>query len=255
MSIRRMETPIDDMLPVKYVLVSVFDKSGLEELVPGLVKLNPETVFVSTGGTGKKIVELLPEPQKKNNYISVEDLTGTPEMEGGLVKTLTPGIHARLLGERGNPAHQQYLKEITRPRKSLAFNRSSKEIGYEERPEVGFFDLVVVNLYPFEKVAAKFPKEASFEDVRGNIDIGGPAMLRAAAKNFPNCAVVASPTHYVPIIEEIIEIGGISFGMRKHLAEEVFRTTAKYDLAIADFFGKVDLEKDIKPCYNFKRGE
>ena len=232
MSIRRMDTPIQDILPIEYVLVSVSDKTGLDELVPGLLKANPTTMFVSTGGSGIKIKELIGE-NPENNYISVENLTKTPEMEGGLIKTLTSGIHSRLLGERENPKHKEYLKDNT-PVNAL---------------NIGFFDLVVLNFYPFEEVAAEFPDKANFEDVRGNIDIGGPTMLRAAAKNFLNCAVLVKPEQYSSCLESLNENKGISLENRFIMAKKAFEEMEKYDKAIADFFKKADNKKDIKSCY------
>ena len=259
MSIRRMESEIVDVLPVNYVLASVFDKTELDSLVRGLLDANPDVVFVSTGGTGGKIKEILGEEHEKN-YVSVDVLTGTPEMEGGLVKTLTPGIHARLLGERNNPKHQAYLEMIT-PSKGLSADYM-KLYGMEgtpnQIPKVGFFDLLVNTLYPFEEKAGEFPDKSNFEDCRGNIDIGGPAMIRATAKNFPNIAVVTGIDQYARILREVKETGGISFNTRADLSVQAFETTAQYDKAISEFFFRtiqVDAKKAVRTCYDFRGGE
>ena len=134
MSIRDAEGQIEGNIPVKNVLVSVSDKSGLEGFVKGLIEVNPDVRFMSTGGTYKKIDELLGESSEKH-LIQVSDYTGFPEMEGGLVKTLHPKIHAGLLGERNNPEHQRYLKE--------------------DLDNGVYIDMVVVNLYPFKDIVAK----------------------------------------------------------------------------------------------------
>ena len=115
MSIRENIYQVIDLIKPDNILVSVFDKGGLDELVNGIIGINRAAKFYSTGGTGKKIVELLGTKASKN-YLSVEEFTGAPEMEGGLVKTLHPKIHAGLLAERGNPAHEEYLG------KTLAFD-------------------------------------------------------------------------------------------------------------------------------------
>jgi len=106
-AIRENVYQVVDLIRPAHILVSVFDKSGLEALVRGILGANPSAVFYSTGGTGKKIIEIL--GGGSSNYKPVEEFTGAPEMEGGLVKTLHPKIHAGLLAERGNPAHEEYL--------------------------------------------------------------------------------------------------------------------------------------------------
>ena len=178
MSIRENIHQVIDMIKPEHVLVSVFDKSGLEDLVRGILEVSPSAKFYSTGGTGKKIAEILGDNASKN-YIPVEEFTGAPEMEGGLVKTLHPKIHAGLLAERGNPAHEEYLYKI------LA--------GMGGRPGV-YFDIFVGNLYPFTSVIAK--EGTTSETARVNIDIGGPAMTMASAKNWHSIAVLTSTSQY-----------------------------------------------------------
>ena len=230
MSIRDMKGKVKDLIPVENVIVSVFDKSGLEMLVPALVHINPDIRFLSTGGTYTKLKDLLENPAK--NLLEISQYTEFPEMEGGLVKTLHPKIHAGILGERNNLEHQNYLKEV---------------LGGGV-----FIDMVVVNLYPFQKVISL--PEANFESARGNIDIGGPTMIRAAAKNFPSCAALCDPEDYWDILHAIKEDGGVtSFSQRLRLAKKVFETTAVYDRNIADYF---DAEinygiKEIRGLYKF----
>ena len=117
MSIRENVYQVIDLIKPEHVLVSVFDKNGLEGLVRGILEVNPSAKFYSTGGTGKKIIEIL-GPQSGKNYVSVEEFTGAPEMEGGLVKTLHPKIHAGLLAERGNPTPRRVsVQNAFRPRR------------------------------------------------------------------------------------------------------------------------------------------
>lgn len=198
---------VTDKIPVKTVLLSVFDKKGLETFVPGLVEACPTGVlFLSTGGTYNRLRELgIP------NLLEVAQYTEFPEMEGGLVKTLHPKIHAGILGERNNPAHQEYLKSLGNG---------------------VYIDMVVVNLYPFDKVISK--PGATFEDARGNIDIGGPTMVRGAAKNFPSCAVVIDPDDYAGTLQHVRDNNGCTtLDHRMSLVPKAFYHTAAYDRAIA----------------------
>lgn len=262
MSVRKIEYPIDDLIKVENVLISVSDKAGLEKLIPSLLDINPQVHFYSTGGTAIRIGEILGEG-RKSALIKVEDYTHVPEMDGGLVKTLTPHIHAGLLGERNNPKHIEYLNKVTRRlvvSESVGFPGIDKAIpgmGYggtfvvEEGNGV-FFDLAIVNLYPFSEVIGK---SASFEAARGNIDIGGPAMVRAAAKNFMSCAPVVDPRDYDTLTAHIRENGGsTTFDHRLALAKKAFEHTAQYDRAIADHFITVEVAK-IKREYQFKEAE
>jgi phosphoribosylaminoimidazolecarboxamide formyltransferase/IMP cyclohydrolase len=185
MSIRENIYKVVDLIKPSNVLVSVFDKGGLEELIKALIEVNPDIKFYSTGGTGKKIIDILGVSASRN-YISVEDFTGAPEMEGGLVKTLHPKIHAGLLAERGNPAHEGYLFE------TLA--------GMGMTPGV-YFDIFVGNLYPFTSVIEK--EDTTSETARVNIDIGGPAMTMASAKNWHSIAVLTSASQYSGFIQSL----------------------------------------------------
>ncbi|MFW5844243.1 MAG: hypothetical protein ACOCW6_09970, partial [Spirochaetota bacterium] len=148
-------TRVDGTIPVRHVLVSAFDKEGLPELVGEIAEAFPESRFYSTGGTYRALERVLP----RERLVSVSDYTGQPEIAGGLVKTLDYKIYLGLLSERYSPEHR----------------------ADRERTGAVLFDLVICNLYPFEEVIAEEGRD--LEDARGNIDIGGPTMVRAAAKN------------------------------------------------------------------------
>jgi phosphoribosylaminoimidazolecarboxamide formyltransferase / IMP cyclohydrolase len=230
MSIRENIHQVIDMIKPEHVLVSVFDKSGLEELVRGILEVNPSAKFYSTGGTGKKISEIL-GGQAGGNYVSVEDFTGAPEMEGGLVKTLHPKIHAGLLAERGNPAHEEYLYKVLAQKGGMA--------GV-------YFDIFVGNLYPFTSVIAK--EGTTSETARVNIDIGGPAMTMASAKNWHSIAVLTSTSQYAGFIESLKKQNGrISLEQRFKLAAEAMQSIGEYRTAIGRYFSALNFGKDVRP--------
>jgi len=230
MSIRENVNRVMDRIAPAHVLVSVFDKTGLETLVRGLLRLNPALMFYSTGGTGKKISEIL-GPEAAGNYMAVETFTGAPEMEGGLVKTLHPKIHAGLLAERGNAAHVEYLEKI------LPGPGEAKGVT---------FDLLVGNLYPFTEAIRR--EGATAETARVNIDIGGPTMIMAAAKNWPSVAALSAPSQYDAFLSELEAQGGATTARQRFgLAQRAFETIGKYRSAIADYFGGLDFEKDVSP--------
>jgi len=235
MSIRENIHQVIDMIKPEHVLVSVFDKSGLEDLVKGILGVNPAVKFYSTGGTGKKIAEILGAGASKN-YISVEDFTGAPEMEGGLVKTLHPKIHAGLLAERGNPAHEEYLYRILAQKGGM--------------PGV-YFDVFVGNLYPFTSVISK--EGTTSETARVNIDIGGPAMTMASAKNWHSIAVLTSASQYAGFIGSLKKQNGrVSLEQRFKLAAEAMRSIGEYRTAIGRYFSALDFEKDVRPFLDIK---
>ena len=191
----------------KRALISVSDKTNIVEFAKGLEKHGFEVI--STGGTYTHL---------KNNgvsCISIEDVTNFPEILEGRVKTLHPKIHGGLLSKRGNELHNKHVAENN----------------------IEYIDLVCVNLYPFEATVKK--EGVSEEVIIENIDIGGPSMLRSAAKNFNDVAVVTDINDYAKILEEL-EQGGISYETRRALAIKVFNTTASYDAAIANYFNKKD---------------
>jgi phosphoribosylaminoimidazolecarboxamide formyltransferase/IMP cyclohydrolase len=186
---------------VKRALISVSDKHGILDFAKRLEKLNIE--ILSTGGTAKLL---------RNSGVKVKDVsefTGFPEMLEGRVKTLHPKIHGGLLGRRSNPEHVKQMKEH----------------GIEP------IDLVVVNLYPFEQTVAQ--PGCTLEEAIENIDIGGPTMLRSAAKNYTDVAVVVSPRDYGRVLEEIQKTGEVSAKTRFELCRTVFLHTARYDSAIS----------------------
>ncbi|MFH0724910.1 MAG: hypothetical protein V2B19_00900 [Pseudomonadota bacterium] len=203
---------IDDLVIIRRVLISVSDKSGLEVFIPALVKLNPEIQIFSTGGTFQTIREILGQDMKR--LIQVSDYTGQPETQGGLVKTLDFKIYLGLLTETYNPSHQADLA----------------------RTHAVPIDMVVVNLYPFQQTVAR--PDITLEDARGNIDIGGPCMIRASAKNFLRVASVVTPADYGAITADMTENGGgLTLRHRFALAQKAFAHTAEYDRAIAAYLG------------------
>ncbi|MCK4589494.1 MAG: hypothetical protein KAT77_03565 [Nanoarchaeota archaeon] len=250
-----------DILPVRNVLVSVYEKEGLGDLVPGLLDANPKVMFYSTGGTYRIISGIL-DDKASDHLLTVEDYTGVPEMEGGLVKTLVPHVHAGLLGENNNPKHQDYMKTL-----SLRFVHAEtgepidiSKVGEGDyipvkavmaKHPVVSMDLVVVNLYDFETAISK--PDTTPEKARGHIDIGGPTMVRAAAKNFMNTTVVIDPNDYERLLDEIKEVGGITFETRFDLAKKVFATTAGYDAAISKHLETLTAG-DFRKMYKFEGG-
>ena len=205
---------IDTRVAVKHVLMSVSDKTGLEAFVPALVKACPGVKIYSTGGTYVKVKEIL-GAAAEGTLVAVSDYTGQPEMQGGLVKTLDFKIYLGLLSETYNDAHQADLKRL-----------SAQPI-----------DMVVVNLYPFQQTVAK--EGVTPEMARTNIDIGGPCMVRASAKNYLRVASVTDPLDYASIASELADHGGtIGFDTRFKLMKKAFAHTAAYDTAIAGFFTK-----------------
>jgi phosphoribosylaminoimidazolecarboxamide formyltransferase/IMP cyclohydrolase len=233
MSIRENIYQVMDLIKPCNILVSVFDKNGLDELVNGIIDVNPIAIFYSTGGTGKKIAEIL-GANAPTNYLSVEEFTGAPEMEGGLVKTLHPKIHAGLLAERGNPAHEGYLY------KTLASMGGSTGV---------YFDVFVGNLYPFTSVVSK--EGTTSETARVNIDIGGPAMTMASAKNWHSVAVLTSPSQYGGFISGLRANNGmIGLEQRFALAAHAMKSIGEYRTAIGDYFAALDFQKDVRPFLN-----
>jgi phosphoribosylaminoimidazolecarboxamide formyltransferase/IMP cyclohydrolase len=215
---------IDDLVKVNHVLVSVSDKSGLAAFIPGLIEINPEIRILSTGGTFGRIREILGGDADKH-LTPVSDYTGQPETQGGLVKTLDFKIYLGLLTETYNPSHQADLK----------------------RTGGVPIDMVVVNLYPFQATIAK--PDVTLEAARGNIDIGGPCMIRAAAKNFIRVASVVDPGDYASILDVMRSRSGqTTLEMRFALARKAFDHTARYDQAIAGFLNEQPIEA-ARRCY------
>ena len=195
--------------PIRRALISVYDKTRLLEIGTALHSAGVE--ILSTGSTAKNLIDAgIP-------VIEVSQYTGFPEIMGGRVKTLHPRIHSGILADHNNPEHLAAIADL----------------------DIAPFDLVVINLYPFAETIAS---GASFEESIEQIDIGGPSMLRGAAKNHGSVAVVSHTSQYDQLIAAIAA-GGFSESQRRALALEVFRTTAQYDLAIAHWLGQSDSDQ------------
>ena len=189
--------------PIRRALISVYDKSGLLEIGELLHSAGVE--ILSTGSTAKTLAAAgIP-------VIAVEEYTGFPEMMGGRVKTLHPRIHGGILADQENPEHLAAIAEH----------------------DIAPFDLIIINLYPFAKTVAS---AADFAECIEQIDIGGPSMLRGAAKNHGSVAVISDPSQY-GLLRSAIDQGGFTLPQRTRLAMEVFRTTAEYDATIASWLG------------------
>jgi len=195
----------------KRALISVYHKDGLVDLAKGLVSRGFE--IVSTGGTADALRQAGVEAQ------SVSKVTGFPEILGGRVKTLHPKIHGGILARREQAEDVKSLMELKIP----------------------MIDVVVVNLYPFED---KVAKGAAFSEAVENIDVGGPTMVRAAAKNFASVAVVVDPADYPLLLEQLDRKTGIDAATRLYFAQKAFRHTARYEAAIAGYFAQVEAKAD-----------
>ena len=197
------------------VLISVTDKTGVSEFARGLADLGAE--LISTGGTARLLRE------KHIPVKDVSDVTGFPEMLDGRVKTMHPKITGAILAVRGNPEHVASLRE------------------HSIQP----IDMVVVNLYQFEKIAAR--ADASLEDLIEHIDIGGPTMIRSAAKNWQDVAIVTSPSDYRPVLDELRVRGALSRETKWNLAKQAFAVTAAYDRAISARLAHVGTDAEALP--------
>lgn len=185
----------------KRALVSVSDKAGIVDFCKGLVKYGFE--IISTGGTAKALKDA------DLKVIGISEITGFPECLDGRVKTLHPNVHAGLLAMRSNPEHMAQLEKLN----------------------INTIDIVCVNLYPFK---ATLQKGADFAECVENIDIGGPTMIRAAAKNYQDVAVIVDPKDYDKVLNELAN-GGVSLEMKKYLQYKVFAHTAVYDSLISNY--------------------
>jgi phosphoribosylaminoimidazolecarboxamide formyltransferase/IMP cyclohydrolase len=209
-------------------ILSVSDKTGLVDFARGLVDLQAE--IFSTGGTKKTLFEA-GVPVR-----SISDITGFPEILDGRVKTLHPAVHGGILARRDLPSHMEELAST----------------------QIGTIDMVVVNLYPFVQTVAR--PDATMQDALENIDIGGPTLIRAAAKNFPHVIVVISPTDY-PLILDRLRCGKMSQDERQKLAQKAFQHVAMYDTAIAQYLFRVedgfpeDMTIAIKKRFDLRYGE
>lgn len=210
---------IDDRVAVRHVLISLSDKTGLEGLVRGLVDACPSIRLYSTGGTFTAIQQIL-GAGASTYLVSVSDYTGQPEMQGGLVKTLDFKIYLGILSETYNDSHKADLARC------------------DAQP----LDAVIVNLYPFQQTVAK--PGCTPEQARGNIDIGGPCMLRAAAKNYIRVACVTDPADYPAFAAELKAGGGrVGLKTRFALARKAFAHVAGYDQAISTYLNALTFEQ------------
>lgn len=206
MAVASKNIPAPDLVPVRRALLSVSDKTGLAEFARALVKAGVE--LISTGGTSKAIAEAGLAVR------DVSDITGFPEIMDGRVKTLHPSVHGALLGVRDDPEHAAAMRQ------------------HHIEP----IDLVVVNLYPFEEVRRS---GAGYAATVENIDIGGPAMVRASAKNHAYVAIVTDPDDYGAVLNALeMNTGSLSLDFRKKLAAKAFARTAAYDAAISEWFAE-----------------
>ena len=197
-----------DLVPIKRALISLSDKAGLDELAAGLARHGVE--LISTGGTAAKLREL------GHDVRDISEVTGFPEIMDGRVKTLHPKVHGGLLGVRDNPQHRAMMDEH----------------------DIAPIDLVVVNLYPFEQTVAK---GAARDEIIENIDIGGPSMLRSAAKNHAFVVVVTDPADYDALLAELdANEGATSLPLRRRLAAKAYALTAAYDSMISQWFAFAD---------------
>src|SRR5947209_5323435 len=208
-----------DLVPVKRALISLSDKSGLDELATGLARHGVE--IVSTGGTAAKLRELGADVR------DISDLTGFPEMMDGRVKTLHPKVHGGLLGVRDNPEHAAAM----------------------EAHGIAPIDLVVVNLYPFLNTVMS---GADRDTIIENIDIGGPSMVRSAAKNHAHVAIVTDPADYAALLTELDTYdGSTTLELRKKLAAKAFALTAEYDSLISQWFAFADQQERWPQSWTF----
>jgi phosphoribosylaminoimidazolecarboxamide formyltransferase/IMP cyclohydrolase len=206
---------VDNWVDIQHVLLSVSDKTGLEVLIPGLVAVNQDIRFYSTGGTYTRVSEILGAMGTARHLMQVSDYTGQPETQGGLVKTLDFKIYLGLLTETYNEAHRADLVRTT----AIPI------------------DMVVVNLYPFQETIAR--EAVTVEEARANIDIGGPCMLRAAAKNYLRVTPIVDPADYAPLLSKLrANRGALDLPTRFEFARKAFAHTASYDAAISAYLSQ-----------------
>ena len=191
------------IIPIKQAILSVFKKDGIVKLAEVLKEKGVN--ILSTGGTGKSL------KSAGIDYQEVSDYTGSPEMLQGRVKTLHPKIHGGLLYKRDDP----------------------EQVAEAQKHGIKAIDMVVVNLYPFKETISRL--DVTVDMATENIDIGGPTMIRAAAKNFKSVTVVTDPSDYDLIIKQINENGGISYETRRELAAKAFALTSAYDKIINNY--------------------
>lgn len=221
---------VDDWVKIEHVLVSVSDKTGLDQLIPALRDVNPDIAFYATGGTRQAISDILGAERSRTHLVEVSDYTGHPETQGGLVKTLDFRIYLGLLTETYNESHQADLA----------------------RAGAVTLDLVLANLYPFESTVSR--EDVTVEEARANIDIGGPCMVRAAAKNYLRVAAVVDPADYGPLLAALrLHDGCLDLEYRFKLARKAFACVAAYDTAVSAFLRQHDIDV-VSAAYDVQDG-
>jgi phosphoribosylaminoimidazolecarboxamide formyltransferase/IMP cyclohydrolase len=215
---------IDNKVKINNIIISVSDKKELDNFIRKIIIINPDVKIYSTGGTYNYISEI-DNIEKEKNLIAISGYTKQPEMQGGLVKTLDFRIYVGLLSEKYNTHHKEDIA----------------------RTESIEFDMVIVNLYPFADTIKN--RSITFENARTNIDIGGPCMLRAAAKNFHRVASVCNPAQYDMLLKEMESNNAkLSIETRFKLSCAAFYHTAEYDTQISNYLSAINIA-DIKKCY------
>lgn len=213
-------THVHNLVPLRNALVSVADKSGLETFLDRLWSLAPGLTVYATGGTlalARSVAQGRTAPPR---VVPLSEYTGQPEMQGGLVKSLDWRVYLGLLGESFNPAHKADL----------------------EKHNAVAFDLTVCNFYPFQSAVEQ--KNATIEDARTHIDIGGPTMIRASAKNYLRIATICSPGAYDSFLDHVTtNNGATTLEFRYSLMKEAFQYVAAYDNAISSYFEHENGEK------------
>jgi len=219
---------VNGLVPIKNVIISVFDKTGLDYLVPGLIRNCPDVMIYSTGGTHRALKGILGPEDAKKHLKEVSEYTKQPETEGGLVKTLHHKLFLGYLTETYCEGHQKDM----------------------ERENAVPIDLVVMNLYPFAEVV-KNP-EVTIEEARGNIDVGGPSTLRAAVKNWHRVMTLPKPMWYQGFLESLdINDGKTDPYMRFLSVSRTFDVLSTYDTEIFKYFSSRANFKDAEAIYEF----
>jgi len=208
---------VKNMVEIRNVLISVYDKTNLKYIVENLLNINSDIKIFSTGGTYQFLKDNF---RNAENFIEISDYTGHNEMQGGLVKTLDFKLYLGILSELYNVDHQHDIK-----------TNNAVE-----------FDMIICNLYPFETVVSE--SKNNCEDARGNIDIGGVTLIRAASKNYLRVACVSEPKDYKKIVDELEKNKGqISLETRFSLSKKSFLYIKNYDTAIENYFNKIQLNE------------
>jgi phosphoribosylaminoimidazolecarboxamide formyltransferase/IMP cyclohydrolase len=219
---------VNGLVPIKNVIISVFDKTGLDILVPGLIKNCPDVMIYSTGGTFKAIKEILGPKDAKKHLKEVSEYTQQPETEGGLVKTLHHKLFLGYLTETYCEAHQEDMK----------------------RENAVPIDLVVMNLYPFAEVIKR--PGVTIEEARGNIDVGGPSTLRAAVKNWHRVMTLPKSDWYPEFLKSLEINGGKTDPHMRFLSlYKTFHVLSSYDTEIFKYFSSQAKFKDAEAIYEF----